>query len=635
MNMTSNKTKYYLIFLCHLITSTCFANEYHVSKVGSDKNNGTINSPFKTIMSAVKLAYAGDTITVHAGTYREWVNPLRGGESDTKRIVYRAAAGEKVAIKGSEIIANWKKEKNGLWKTILPNSFFDDYNPYKDTIKGDWFLNKGRIHHTGEVFLNGKSLYEKETIDKTLNPIANQSELDLQGSIYTWYCETDENFTTIYANFQDKNPNRELVEITTRKTVFYPEKPGINYITIKGFTISQAATQWAAPTAEQVGIVATHWNKGWIIEDNIISDSKCNGITLGKDKSTGHNVWSADEGNVNRDGNIHYIEVIFNVLRNNWNKDNIGSHIVRNNTIFNCEQTGVCGSMGAAFSVVENNHIYNIWEKRQFEGWEIAGIKFHAPIDVLIAKNNIHDSGRGIWLDWMTQGTRVTRNLCYKNDKEDLYIEVNHGPYLVDNNILLSPIAISNQSEGGAYVHNLLTGLISVKNDLNRFTPYFLPHSTDVAGFATIFGGDDRLFNNIFIGDGNSSQKNFGLEGYNNSKLPVSISGNIYFNGAKASLEDKNQMMSSLKNPFLKLIESTDGTFLHLFIDSTFQKHKVEIITTDILGKAKIPKAKYENPDGSSFIIDMDYLGEVRDKKNLQAGPFSSLKTGELILKVW
>ena len=91
------------------------------------------------------------------------------------------------------------------------------------------------------------------------------------------------NNTTIWANFHKYNPNKELVEISTRRTCFYPEKPGINYITISGFNISQAATQWAAPTAEQIGMIATHWNKGWIIENNVISDSKCSGITLGKD----------------------------------------------------------------------------------------------------------------------------------------------------------------------------------------------------------------------------------------------------------------------------------------------------------------------------------------------------------------
>lgn len=50
-----------------------------------------------------------DTITVQAGTYCEYLNPLRGGESDSKRIVYRAAPDEKVEIKGSEVITGWKK----------------------------------------------------------------------------------------------------------------------------------------------------------------------------------------------------------------------------------------------------------------------------------------------------------------------------------------------------------------------------------------------------------------------------------------------------------------------------------------------------------------------------------------------
>ena len=194
---------------------------------------------------------------------------------------------------------------------MIPNSFFKNYNPYKDSIAGDWFRDKGRVHHTGEVFLNGKSFYEKENIEKVFNPILDQKKQDVEGSTYTWYCESTEDETTIWANFQKFNPNKELVEISTRKTVFYPEKPGIDYITISGFHISQAATQWGAPTAEQVGMIGTHWNKGWIIENNVISDSKCSGITLGKERTTGHNVWSEDKGSINNDGNIHYIEVTF------------------------------------------------------------------------------------------------------------------------------------------------------------------------------------------------------------------------------------------------------------------------------------------------------------------------------------
>ena len=91
---------------------------------------------------------------------------------------------------------------------------------------------------------------------------------------------SDETNTYIYAQFRDKNPNECLVEINVRPTVFYPARPGINYITVRGLTLCHAATQWAPPTAEQVGLIGTHWSKGWIIENNVISDSRCSGVTL-------------------------------------------------------------------------------------------------------------------------------------------------------------------------------------------------------------------------------------------------------------------------------------------------------------------------------------------------------------------
>ena len=301
-----------MFVLLVMIISGVSAKEYHVSINGSNKNIGSAAKPFRTINFAAQLAQPGDIITVHTGIYREWINPARGGKSDAKRIVYRVAAGEKVEIKGSEIISGWTNETDGVWKVIIPNSFFGDYNPYKDSIYGDWFKNNGRIHHTGEVFLNGKSMYEKEKIEKVFTSLRNPNIKDPEGSAYTWYCESDANNTTIWANFHKYDPNKELIEISTRRTCFYPDKPGINYITINGFHISQAATQWAAPTAEQIGMISTHWNKGWIIENNVISDSKCSGITLGKERGTGHNVWSA---NPSKNGSTHYIEVIFKVKR--------------------------------------------------------------------------------------------------------------------------------------------------------------------------------------------------------------------------------------------------------------------------------------------------------------------------------
>lgn len=613
------------------------AREYHVSVNGSDTNGGSASSPFKTINHAAQVAQPGDVITVHAGTYREWINPARGGESDAKRIIYQAAAGEKVEIKGSEVVKGWKKVVGNIWKVTLPNSFFGNYNPYLDSIYGDWFTDYGRIHHTGEVFLNNKSLYEKGKLEEVYNPVAFEKSKDKEGSTYTWYCESDAENTTIWANFHGYNTTKELVEISTRRTCFYPDKPGINYITIRGFHISQAATQWAAPTAEQIGMIATNWNKGWIIENNVISNSKCSGITLGKERGTGHNVWSDDRS---LDGSLHYIEVIFNTLRNGWSKTNIGSHIVRNNEIFNCEQTGMCGSMGAAFSVIENNHIYNIWTKRQFSGAEIGGIKFHAAIDSRIERNRIHDTGRGIWLDWMAQGTRVSKNLLYNNDLEDLFMEVNHGPTLVDNNLFLSPIGIVTQSQGSAIVHNLVAGMLCMWPEPGRFTPYHLPHTTDIAGLSTIFSGDDRYYNNIFLGYSEKEIKrdgryNFGLVGYNNAKLPVWIEGNIYYNKAVHYEGESSFVEKSDFKPSVEIKAEGESIFLIFNLDESIDEIKTLPVETSMLGKAKMPKAGFENPDGSYLKIDTDYNGNLRSESNPSAGSFENPGKGYIKLKVW
>ncbi|MFS4467807.1 right-handed parallel beta-helix repeat-containing protein [Maribacter sp. 2210JD10-5] len=602
-----------------LMQTVVLANEYHVSKSGNDTNDGSRSRPFKTIMAAAQKAYAGDTITVHKGVYREWINPPRGGDSDTKRILYRAAPNEKVEIKGSEIITDWKKLRGGVWNVVLPNSFFKDYNPFLEVIEGDWFMDKGRIHHTGDVFLEGRSLFEVDSLAKVHNPIIDEGAKNREQQKYTWYTEVSDKTTTIWANFQRVDPNKKHVEISTRKTCFYPSKQGIDYITIKGFHFSQAATQWAAPTAEQIGMIATHWNKGWVIEDNIISDSRCVGITLGKERGTGHNVWTKDEGNINRDGNIHYIEVIFNVMRNKWNKENIGSHIVRKNKIYNCEQAGIAGSMGAIYSRIEDNHIYNINVKNQFEGWEIAGIKFHAPVDVVIKGNRIHDAVRGIWLDWMTQGARVTENLMYRNYDKDLFVEVNHGPFLVDNNILLSKNALHNWSQGGAYVHNLFLGHILTTPELKRFTPYFLPHSTEMAGLSVILGGDDQFYNNVFAWRNRPEA----IIKYDSTKYKSHFDGNTYLNGIKTPKSEKNgNELSELKTDF-KIIE-TDGEVKLRFINFQYPaEKKTKLYTTDNFSKTKLSKCNFEHTDGSTIQFNEDFFGTKRVTPNVSAGPFA------------
>ncbi|HEY6954216.1 MAG TPA: DUF1565 domain-containing protein, partial [Flavisolibacter sp.] len=315
--------------------------EYHVSKTGDDKNDGSLSRPFKTISAAAAIAMPGDVITVHAGVYREQIIPPRGGNSDKERIVYQAAKGEKVEIKGSEIVKDWKKINNDTWEVKIPNSFFGKFNPYADLIRGDWFAPtpKERKYHTGAVYLNGDWLMEAAKKEEVMFAADVKNPL--------WWGEVDSTTTTIWAQFKGEDPNKENVEINVRQTVFYPDKPFINFITVRGFVMQQAATNWAPPTAEQMGLIGTHWSRGWVIENNVIQYSKCVGLALGK--------YGDEFDNKSAESAEGYVGTVNRALAFGWNKGTVGGHIVRNNKIAYCEQAGIVGSMGCSFSVIEGN----------------------------------------------------------------------------------------------------------------------------------------------------------------------------------------------------------------------------------------------------------------------------------------
>lgn len=635
-----------LVFIGNLLLCSTFlmGREYHVSPLGEDHNPGTIDQPFLTISKAAQIARAGDTITVHAGIYRERVTPRYGGSSDEQRILYRAAEGEKVFIKGSEEINTWTRFKGNVWKVSIPNTFFGSYNPYKELIRGDWFVDNGRIHHTGEIYLNGQSLFEVPMLEQVLNPQPLAVTELKKASTCTWFTETNDSMTYIYANFQGSDPNEELVEINVRTSCFYPDKTGINYITVRGFQMSQAATQWAPPTAEQIGLIGTNWSKGWIIEDNTIHDSKCTGITLGKDRASGQNIWTE---NPSIDGATHYNKLIDKILSPpyNWSKENIGSHIVRNNTIYNCEQAGICGSMGGAFSTIENNHIYNIWTKRQFAGAEIAGIKLHGPIDTKILNNRINNCLKGIWLDWMTQGTRISGNLIYDTYLEDFFVEVNHGPFTVDNNLFLSKsVGLLDGSSGGAYLHNIIVGKIVIVQQ-NRETPFHLPHTTAVLGKAITHNADNRFYNNIFSSVDRATnlqmpnhwwvdRGSYGL-GIYKGYFPLYIQGNAYFMEAEPYPEKGPFLHLPNFDPELEIEEKGAEVYLHVNVHPALLEIDTEPIHTRMLGRVKTSDMWFENADGTPLEINKDYFGKKRALEAPMTGPFSNLKPGKTKIKVW
>jgi hypothetical protein len=267
--------------------------------------------------------------------------------------------------------------------------------------------------------------------------------------------------------------------------------------------------------------------------------------------------------------------------------------------------------LGGVFSTIEGNTIHDIAIRGWLDGWDLAGLKLLASNDTMVRNNHIYRCGGtgGIWLDWMAQGTRVTGNLLHDNSN-DIYMEVNHGPYLLDNNLFLSDKSLRDRSQGGAYAHNLIAGAVMSRTVKDRRTPWFTPHTLEDMKLLNITHKDARFYNNLLTGKNR-------LADYGTSEK-VQISGNVEL--------DENS---------ITLQERETGWWLTLPPAPGRGATTRPVVTTELLGKAHIPEQAFEHSDGTPYRIDRDYFGRKRTSEHPAPGPFRSEGGKRLEWKVW
>ena len=566
--------------------SSALSRELHVAKTGSDSGPGSQAGPYLTINRAASVAQPGDAVIVHEGTYREWVKPPRGGSEEGKRIVYRAAAGETAIVKGSERITSWTRQGGDVWTAEIPNSFFGDYNPYALRLSGGW-LNYGDWHHRGDVYLNGEALYEQETAAK----VDEQKQ--------SWHCRVDDKVTTIRANFAGSDPNEEVTEINVRESLFMPEVSGLKYITVDGFHFSHAAANWAPPGVElQTGAVGPRMGKHWIIENCRVTNARCVGIILGQAPG------------------VELDDI-----------DAYGDHIVRNNVIRRCGQAGIAGLKGATRSVISGNLIEDTNYRKEFGGWETAAIKFHLSVDTVISGNLIRGVFRqkqgafGIWIDFGNQGIRITRNLIYNTEAATVFLEMDHGPILVDNNILIGESVRSN-SEATVFAHNLFVDCgYEYTPDVKRRSQYYQPHTAKVVGRKTGTARDDKWFNNIFV--------RRGLDGVKTAEGYVSDC-NVFVEGAKkSSFGDAKSVVDPLDTQ-LAVEDHPLGARITFSIGDAPLGVTGPRVDADLVGVFATVGQSIEDRNGNPLTVDTDFNGE----KFLRPipGPVAGLQRGSNVI---
>lgn len=440
--------------------------------------------------------------------------------------------------------------------------------------------------------------------------------------------------TTLWVKFPNGiDPNKESVEITVRPQVFYPDKTGIDFITVRGFTLENAATNWAPPSAEQPGLIGPRWAKGWIIENNTIRNSRCSGISLGR-PTYGHAhhyqkelpvIYPEPDAGQSKEQLADYF------ANASWTKEEAGFHIVRNNHIYECGQAGIVGCSGGAFSLIEGNEIHDVCLDETFEGDEMAGIKLHFANDAVIKDNHIYKCIRGIWIDWGATGMQIVGNLLHNNDKlEDLFIEVCHGPTLVANNICLSGYSIC-LSQGIACIHNIATGKIFAGIDRcagGRKSFIYEPHGTVSVGNIKNNGGDLQWYNNL-LSDKAS------LNHWDEPQLPLRFVGNVFSNGAEPSPDDKSYLLLKEFVPDVKLEQKEDGWYLSMNVSKEWKKAPCKLMTTKNIENAITPDLPFINPDDSKLKLDFDYWGNKRKGARPFPGAIEMKGEGRQEWKVW
>ena len=191
---------------------------------------------------------------------------------------------------------------------------------------------------------------------------------------------------------------------------------------------------------------------------------------------------------------------------------------------------------------------------------------------------------------------------------------------------------------------------------MGRSTPYHFPHTTQVAGSAFVYGGDDRFYNNLFIGGEGmesgtaiynpytSSYEEFidqiialGVgddELFKKVEQPVYIAANAYYNGANAFDRGQNALVDKSLNPRVKIVDEGEEVYLEMDVPQALLDMPTKIISTETLGTVRIVDAIYDAPNGNPITLEKDYLGKARSAQPV-VGPIEGLKPGTNRIKVW
>ncbi len=405
------------------------AATYHVNQTAAaaaDSNPGTESAPWKTVSraaTAVELE-PGDTVLIHSGVYREHAQVKVSGEPG-KPILFGAAPGARVVLKGSEIVrGSWQKLTDQadlpepypnafsrVWRIALGDEFFSD-----DRFPG-CYDDKTR-RWVSQVFLNDNNPLQRIGPD----PIYKNEEYLKLSLIGQGVQEMVEN--SFFFDASDQNlyvkiagePAWSSIEVGVRGFVLTAEK--VHDVVIRGLEVRhnrQPGGQWPMATISECERV--------IVEDCAFYGSDFCGLSVGR----------------SHDCMVRRCDLSYN--------GNTGL------SLGECEDCVV-----EDCTLLLNNY------RRFHSGWHAGGIKCipsnrRCTIRRCEAAYNI--ASDGIWFDYDNADIQIIGNVSHHNGGTGIFYEINKGGGIIADNLVFGNrgrgIYISG-SQNTWVVHNTVAG---------------------------------------------------------------------------------------------------------------------------------------------------------------------------------
>jgi hypothetical protein len=224
----------------------------------SDDGPGTADQPWKTIAKAAASVAPGDTVMVHAGTYRERVL-IKASGTEEKPIRFLAAPGEWVMVTGADRFKKWTKAdpERPIYSIEWPYKF----NGWNRSMTHPSDERHAVIGRAEQVWIDGYPARQVLTREQ-LAPGSFFADVENK-TLYAW-------------DSANSDLNQVTVEAATRSDIWRCEGA---YVQLRGFRFRYAAN------AAQAGAVVLA-GKHDLMEDCVIEATNSEGANfLGEDQT--------------------------------------------------------------------------------------------------------------------------------------------------------------------------------------------------------------------------------------------------------------------------------------------------------------------------------------------------------------